>query len=101
MLTNSEVTLFRYDRDSDDYIKIGTFRAWTYRKRNSRSTENGRRSADTLSIRIAPDTAADVRADDLAVLGKADVCNLKECMRLSRVTVNSFGSVPHIHMEAE
>lgn len=101
MLTNSEVTLFRYDSSADDYVKTGTFPAWVYRKRESRNTENGRQHADTFHIRIAPDSAADVRVDDLAILGGADECNLKECMRLSRVTVNSFGSVPHIHMEAE
>ncbi len=101
MLTNSEVTLFRYDSSADDYIKTGTFSAWVYRKRESRNTENGRQHADTFHIRIAPDSAADIRTDDLAVLGSAVKCNLKECMRISCVTVNSCGSAPHIHMEAE
>ena len=101
MLTNSEVTLFRYDSSADDYVKTGTFPAWVYRKRESRNTEKGHRHADTLHIRIAHDTGADVRTDDLAVLGSAAECNLKECMRISCVTVNSYGSAPHIHMEAE
>ena len=100
MLTNSFVTVFRLNEETDDYEKLGCFSAWVFSKRQNVKTENGERSGSTVHIRISLSSCCTARPDDLIAVGKDLEFSAADCSKITAVTTNNFGLQPHIHIEA-
>ena len=99
MLTNSAVTLFRFDEAADDYKRIGTFPAWVFLKQSANVSKGGFERSDVLHIRIARCLLNSVQTGDMAAIGNIPEFDPRSCRAVTCVTDNSFGGVPHWHIE--
>lgn len=104
MLTNNKVTIVRYVDEKDDYGPILTCAAWVFCKKGLTSTVKGEENTDTLHIRIQRAKASSIEKGDLVYVGEFNDQNpldLSKCRKITRVTDNNYGSVPHWHIETE
>ena len=102
MLTNSCVTVYR-STDGGEYLRLGTYPAWSYRQSRIKSESGGRYSRDVFDVRIPSDCGANVAVGDAIAFGKyaAQTAELEKCRLVSAVTENNFGTCPHLHIKAE
>lgn len=101
MLTNGEVTIFCLDESREEYIVKATVPAWVRHQMRLRDQGNGVRRCDTFDIRIELGLVDGIEPGDLVFFGREDCAELKRCRKIAAVRKNSFGSVPHWHLEAE
>lgn len=103
MLTNEFVTIFTFDDEKDDYVKKGTFRAWVRRMRRIRNMKKGTYFCDNFDVRIERDAVDEVNVGDLIYFGdmREEEFSLSQCRKIAVVSCNSFGRIPHWHLEAE
>ncbi len=103
MLTNSYVTLLRFDEASGEYTLIGCYSAWVHRQRRTRSEKGGTYSRDVFDVRIPHSVDGGILTDDLIYFGKVESAlpAPAECSRIAAVTENRTGHCPHWHLEAE
>ena len=102
MLTNSEVTLFRYSEETDKYENIGTFRAWVHRKDRLHRNSAGEVRRDSFAVRVSVQQLAEVRVGDRLCFGRVSGgCAGVEYDTVSRVRDNRFGMEPHWLMETD
>lgn len=100
MLTNSEVTLFRYNEKTDEYERVGTFRAWVHREDRLRKSTAGESSRNSVTARIAAGLLAEARTGDRLYLGRVDRADEgKAYETVQRVHDNRYGSEPHWTLE--
>ena len=104
MLANNKVTIVRYVEEKDDYEPILTCSAWVFCKKGLSSTIKGEENADVFHIRIKRTEAPSIEKGDLVYVGdfkSHKPLNLAECRKITKLTDNNYGSVPHWHIEAE
>lgn len=101
MLTNGEVTIFCPDKGQEEYVVRATVPAWVRHQMRLRNQVNGVRRVDTFDIRIRLDLVECIEPGDIIFFGKADVADLGRCRQIAAVRKNSYGSMPHWHLEAE
>ena len=104
MLTNNKVTIVRYVEEKDDYEPILACSAWIFCKKGLTGTVKGEESSDVLHIRIQRANASSIEKGDLVYVGEfkgQNALDLSECKKITRVTDNNYGSVPHWHIETE
>ena len=102
MITNNTVTFFRFSQQTENYKPMGTCKAWVFSKKGISGDTHGDKNTDTVHIRININSIKTVNVGDFVYVGK---CNVKEpeltkCRKVTRVSENNFGSVPHWHIEA-
>ncbi len=101
MLTNGEVTIFCLDEGREEFIVRATVPAWVRRQARLRNQGNGVRRVDTFDIRIELGLIDCIEPGDLIFFGRTENAELKRCRKIAAVRKNSFGSMPHWHLEAE
>ena len=104
MLANNKVTIFRYKEEKDDYEPVLTCPAWVFRKNGLSRTVKGEGNADVIHIRIERMHISDLEKGDLVYVGVYDKLrppSLTECRKITKLTDNNYGSVPHWHIETE
>lgn len=100
MLTNGIVSIVSYDKNEDKDILVGTYSAWIRFQDKTEKTENGRKKAYTLSVRI-PKPNIPVKAGDYISPCELKKPDIKGLYFITEVKRNNFGGSPHIHIEAE
>lgn len=102
MLTNSEITLFRYSPDKDMYLNIGVFKAWVHLKNRLHKSDGGEERRDCFIVRIQADESVEIKNGDRIFFGnRTGGCEGLDFKTVSRVRDNRFGSIPHWTLEAE
>ncbi len=104
MLTNNKVTIIRYVEEKDDYEPIMTCPAWVFCKKGLSATVKGEENADVLHVRIKRTEVQSIEKGDLVYVGdfkRTNPLDLAECRKITRLTDNNYGSIPHWHIEAE
>ena len=104
MLTNNEVTIVRYVEEKDDYEPLLTCSAWVFRKNGLSRTVKGEENTEVIHIRIEREYISDLKKGDLVYVGDYDEFrppSLSECRKITKLTDNNYGSVPHWHIEVE
>ncbi len=103
MLTNSTVTIFRFDPIRGEYKNLGSCAAWVYKQSRTRTDSGGTYSRDIFDVRIPCRPSYAISTDDLICFEQTDreMPDPESCCRIAAVTENRFGSFPHWHIEAE
>lgn len=103
MLLNGIVTIFSFDRDKDDFVKLGTFNAWVRRMKRIRNMRKGTYFCDNFDVRIPFADVSKINIGDLIYFGDMDEKDfvLEECRKIAVISCNSYGRNPHWHLEAE
>lgn len=104
MLTNNKVTIVRYVEEKDDYEPILTCSAWVFCKKGLTGTVKGQENADVLHVRIQRAHISSIEKEDLVYVGELksyEPLDLTKCRKITRITDNNYGSVPHWHIETE
>ncbi len=102
MLTNDKVSILRYDKSSDDYVLAVTCDAWVFRKNGISGSTKGDENADVVHIRVRKEAVdGTVKVGDFVYVGAYDgkSPDLAECHKVTKVSNNKFGTVPHWHIE--
>ncbi len=102
-MKNGVVTVFRIAPNGDALTCLGTVPAWIYREEILRNDQSGAYRDDRFDIRIEKAYMDDIRPGDFVFIGRAEsACvHVSECVRVSSVVDNSFGTNPHWHLAAE
>ncbi len=102
MIINNPVTLLRHSQTAEQYEVIGTCDAWVFCKRAISGNANGDKNADVYHIRVRKEDIERVKVGDFVYIGDLEgkEPNLADCRKVTRVSRNSFGTVPHWHIEA-
>lgn len=102
-MKNGVVTVFRITSKERNLACLGTVPAWIYKEEVLRNDKSGAYRADRFDIRIEKAYMDDVRTGDFVFVGRAEsACvHISECVRISSVVDNNFGSTPHWHLAAE
>ena len=101
MITNNTVTILRYSKSAEKYQTIGVCDAWVFLKRAISSDTNGDKNADVYHIRIRKEDVEKVKVGDFIYIGDLEgkEPNLADCRKVTAVSNNNFGTVPHWHIE--
>lgn len=101
-MTNSEITLFRYDEAADEYLNIGTFEAWVHKKDRLHRDGDGETERDCFAVRISADKVSKILIGDRIFFGAStERVSSEKCKTVSWVKDNRFGTQPHWAIEAE
>ncbi len=102
-MRNGVVTVFRITPGNDDLACLGTVPAWIHREEILRNDQSGVYQGDRFDIRIEKAYMDDIRTGDFVFIGRAEssCVHISECVRISSVVDNNFGSTPHWHLAAE
>lgn len=103
MITNSCVTLFRFNENTDEYENIGKYPAWVHKTEYITKDDKGARRHNTFDVRIELCQVADIEPDDMIFFGETHSTrpNITLCNRIASVTQNNFGTCPHWHIKSE
>ena len=102
-MRNGVVTVFRISSTDGSLACKGTVPAWIYKEEILRNDQSGVHHDDRFDIRIEKSCLDDIRAGDFVFIGRAEssCVRVSECVRISSVVDNNFGSNPHWHLAAE
>lgn len=103
MITNGFVTLFCSTEPCGEFKRAGVFPAWIRRKQRLRNTAEGIFLCDTFDVRIENQHLKSVAVGDLIYFGELEESEFRpeKCRKVAAATENTFGTVPHWHLEAE
>lgn len=103
MISNSYVTLFRFDGSEGKYRREGTYPAWVHRRMKLRCGDGGARAQDAFDVRIDSRLLRTCCTGDVIFFGKTSepAPDLSKCRRVSAVSDSRFGGSPHWHLKAE
>ena len=108
MLTNTDATLYHRSYNPatrlDEWERVYIPAVWWYEAEQSSVTTEGRKTADTFTVRI-PDITVLVKKDDYLVKGQCSV-QIKtakdlagtEHFKVSAANYNRYGGNPHIRV---
>ena len=101
MIVNETVTVLRFSKEEEKHILAGTSAAWVFSKGGIDGGNQGDKNADVIHIRIPKENIEKVRVGDLVYVGEhsGEEYNLAECRKITRVSNNKYGTVPHWHIE--
>lgn len=103
MISNSFVTLFRFDDSKGKYERQGAYPAWVHRRMKLRDREDGTREQDAFDVRIESRLLRTCRVGDMIYFGRTSDAapDLARCRRVAAVSDNRFGGNPHWRLKAE
>lgn len=102
MLTNDKVFFLRYIEETEKYEPVGACDAWVFCKDGILGSAKGNENADVVHIRIRKEDVASVKKGDYVFVGNTkNTPNIEDCRKVTRVSDNKFGTVPHWHVEVE
>ncbi len=99
MLTNDKVSILHYVKG--DYVLAAACDAWVFRKDGISGSTKGDENADVIHIRVRKEDVDSVKVGDFIFVGETDgeKLDLTNCRKVTKVSNNKFGTVPHWHME--
>jgi len=101
MLTNDKVFFLRYSGETEKYEPIGACDAWVFHKNAISDSVKGVENADVVHIRIRKENIASIKKGDYVFVGETEgkMPDIADCQKVTRVSNNKFGTVPHWHIE--